>query len=182
MQLAITIEPWCCYASWSFDCDIYYSECYFGRDLDHSNSALNGCLYLGNRIDINRYSELHIYQVLPEGGQLSLPEDGFYSWNYLDWGDDYSFGNVFTTCGNNQIEGEEECDDGNLSNNDGCSTECMVEGDVVDDGSLNVADIVLIVGMIIGNEELDLLADVDGNGTVNVSDIVLIVCWITNCS
>jgi len=30
-------------------------------------------------------------------------------------------------CGNGTQEGDEECDDGNISNGDGCSSECMIE-------------------------------------------------------
>ena len=30
-------------------------------------------------------------------------------------------------CGNNKIEGNEQCDDGNKNNGDGCSSLCMIE-------------------------------------------------------
>lgn len=33
-----------------------------------------------------------------------------------------------TSCGNMEVEGDEECDDGNLLGNDGCSIDCKVEG------------------------------------------------------
>ncbi len=34
-------------------------------------------------------------------------------------------------CGNSVTEGDEACDDGNLTNGDGCSSECEYEGDSV---------------------------------------------------
>src|SRR3989344_3531251 len=37
-------------------------------------------------------------------------------------------------CGNGRLEGSEECDDGNLINGDGCSTDCRTEGSATPDG------------------------------------------------
>ena len=34
---------------------------------------------------------------------------------------------VGPTCGNGAIEKEETCDDGNINNNDGCSSACLIE-------------------------------------------------------
>jgi len=178
----VTIEPWCCFASWTFDCDEIYSDCYFGRDIEPGDlhQFTNPLEYPGRQID--RYSGLHIYQEALEGAVYSIPEAGYHIWTYPDWGGEFDFGNVYASCGNGIIDAGEECDDGNTVNYDSCSSNCELEGDVVEDGQLNVSDIVLVVGMIVGQDPVDMAADVDGDGNVNVTDIVLLVCWITNCN
>ena len=52
-------------------------------------------------------------------------------------------------------------------------------GDLDNNGSINVADIVLLVDWILnGNNNLD--GDLDQNGNVNVADIVLLISYILN--
>ena len=72
--------------------------------------------------------------------------------------------------------------------NSGCGPDC-VAGDANGDGSVNVSDIVLLVGAILNNngstegvECGDMPSPVDGNsdGTINVSDIVSIINIILN--
>jgi len=49
---------------------------------------------------------------------------------YIDCPEDYACLNgecVSVDCGNGFLEGDEECDDGNLIDNDGCSSSCIVE-------------------------------------------------------
>jgi len=56
-------------------------------------------------------------------------------------------------------------------------------GDVNIDGDINVLDIVMIVGHILGTQFLDgyalFLADVNGDGVVNVLDIIMLINTIT---
>ena len=52
---------------------------------------------------------------------------------------------------------------------------CALEGDINGDGIPNVLDIVLLVGLILGGDELDACSDVNGDGLLNVLDIVLLV-------
>ena len=52
-------------------------------------------------------------------------------------------------------------------------------GDVDQNGSVNVSDIVMLVDWIL-NDNLNISGDVDQNGSVNVSDIVLLVNLILN--
>ena len=84
-----------------------------------------------------------------------------------NWGDDYSE-YIFTSY-------------------DECTSTCQVEnypGDVNFDGSLNVVDIVLIIGYIIGNNEFSEvqinIGDYSEDGFLNVVDIVSLVNIILN--
>ncbi|MEK7451766.1 MAG: DUF4215 domain-containing protein [Patescibacteria group bacterium] len=63
-------------------------------------------------------------------------------------------------CGNSKIEYGESCDDGNLSNNDGCSSICLLEGNAKPLCGNNVIDKKTIGGQSIPIEECD-----DGNET-----------------
>ena len=48
-------------------------------------------------------------------------------------------------------------------------------GDANYDGILNVLDVVVIVGMILGNTDIDLIADINGDGGLNIQDIILLM-------
>ena len=48
-------------------------------------------------------------------------------------------------------------------------------GDANYDGELNVLDVVIIVSMILGNQEADLVADINQDGGLNIQDIVLLI-------
>ncbi|MDR4505557.1 MAG: FecR domain-containing protein [Candidatus Scalindua sp.] len=52
--------------------------------------------------------------------------------NQIDEDCDGSYGGP--VCGNGIVETGEECDDGNLTNGDGCSSSCQNEGDIDNDG------------------------------------------------
>jgi hypothetical protein len=78
------------------------------------------------------------------------------------------------------------CDGGNASmddcgvcNGDGSSCACTV-GDVNDDDTLDVLDVVIIVNHILENGTYDDCADYNGDGAVNVLDVVNIVHIILN--
>lgn len=43
-------------------------------------------------------------------------------------------------CGNFMLEGSEECDDGNLTNGDGCSSICLIEGETCGNGQVESAE------------------------------------------
>ncbi|HTQ05707.1 MAG TPA: DUF4215 domain-containing protein [Polyangiaceae bacterium] len=68
------------------------------------------------------------------------------------------------TCGNGVREGEEECDDGNVTSGDGCSSDCVIEASGARCGD----------GIIEGNEECD-----DGN--LQVGDGCDDQCRIERC-
>ena len=56
---------------------------------------------------------------------------------------------------------------------------CSYDGNVNGDDVVNVSDVVMIVGWIIGNGTADACTgDVNEDGVVNVSDVVMIVGWI----
>ena len=59
--------------------------------------------------------------------------------------------------------------------------EDSMPGDVNGDGSINVQDIVLVIGLILDGGDSD-AADVNGDGLLNVQDIVLIVNMILDTS
>tara|TARA_B100000614_G_scaffold84709_1_gene76174 strand:+ start:13272 stop:15581 length:2310 start_codon:yes stop_codon:yes gene_type:complete len=50
-----------------------------------------------------------------------------------------------------------------------------LSGDVNYDGDLNVLDVVVIVGMILGNQDSDLIADINQDGGLNIQDIILLM-------
>jgi hypothetical protein len=56
------------------------------------------------------------------------------------------------------------------------SADSSILGDINDDGSIDVIDVVLMVNMILGNDNLDLsVSDLNNDGELNVVDIVILV-------
>ena len=78
----------------------------------------------------------------------------------------------------------ETCCDGLLYPTTCCETNCdepigecgddTLQGDLNDDGILNVLDVVLMVNMVLGNG-YDESADMNGDGIINVLDIVTLI-------
>ena len=59
--------------------------------------------------------------------------------------------------------------------------DATTSGDVNNDGSINVLDVIQVVNMILGNSEPDLLsADLNSDGAINILDIVMIIDIILN--
>ena len=59
----------------------------------------------------------------------------------------------------------------------------ILPGDVNDDGVVNIQDIIMVIGSILGTVDLgdnESLADVDQDGTVDILDIVQIINIILN--
>jgi len=50
-----------------------------------------------------------------------------------------------------------------------------VQGDVNNDGSLDVLDVVLVVNMILGTESFNYTADINSDGLINVQDIISLI-------
>ena len=65
-----------------------------------------------------------------------------------------------------------------------CCSTCVQYGDTNNDGTLNVIDIVLLVGFILDNEipndDEFILSDMNGDGSLNVIDVVVLVNTILN--
>ena len=68
-----------------------------------------------------------------------------------------------------------------------CTEDCgggsctpILNGDVNNDGMLNVVDVIMIVNMILEISEVDLIADMNGDNYVDIIDIVTIVNIILN--
>ncbi|NQU68850.1 MAG: hypothetical protein HQ510_12980 [Candidatus Marinimicrobia bacterium] len=61
---------------------------------------------------------------------------------------------------------------------------CLADGDVTEDGTTDVLDVVSVVGYILGNipftDDQICSADMNIDGQVNVSDIVILVSVILN--
>ena len=59
------------------------------------------------------------------------------------------------------------------------SIEFGLPGDINEDGLLNILDVVLVIGFILGNndfsEEEILSSDINADGVINVLDVVLLV-------
>ncbi len=60
------------------------------------------------------------------------------------------------------------------------STDCLLLGDANIDGNIDVLDIVIMVGYVLGNTEDVSCSDLNGDGSVNVLDIVSAVASILN--
>ena len=50
-----------------------------------------------------------------------------------------------------------------------------ISGDANYDGDLNVQDVVIIINMILGIQETDLVADMNNDGGINIQDVVLLL-------
>jgi cysteine-rich repeat protein len=79
-------------------------------------------------------------------------------------------------CGNGNLEGTEECDDGNTTNGDGCSAQCTIEPsstkcDIDRDGDIDRNDInsIFAARNNAASGPTD-PRDFDGNGTITVND------------
>ena len=51
----------------------------------------------------------------------------------------------------------------------------MILGDVSGDGSINILDVVMIVQIVIGNDEIVQSADFNGDGSINILDVVQLI-------
>lgn len=56
----------------------------------------------------------------------------------------------------------------------------LLEGDINDDGIINVIDIILVVNMVLGIENPSDLADLNNDGEINILDIIEIIFIIIN--
>ena len=54
-------------------------------------------------------------------------------------------------------------------------TSFTILGDINSDGIINILDVILIVNIILGINDIDALADVNGDGNIDVLDIVQVV-------
>ena len=85
-------------------------------------------------------------------------------------GCDHGFGDVrepdaeVGECGNGQIESSEACDDGNISDHDGCSSACEVETGWVCSGVPSACGPVCGDGHVVGSEGCDDENNTDGDG------------------
>ena len=52
-------------------------------------------------------------------------------------------------------------------------------GDINEDGTLNILDVVMLANMVLANE-YDIVADVNEDGDLNVLDIVTLAYWVLN--
>ena len=48
-------------------------------------------------------------------------------------------------------------------------------GDINNDGTISVLDVISMINMVLGNANIDMVADVNFDGTVVVIDIILVV-------
>ena len=53
-----------------------------------------------------------------------------------------------------------------------CPTDESIMGDLNDDGTLNVQDIIIMVNIILGVEEYNEAADLSGDSIINVLDVI----------
>ena len=53
-----------------------------------------------------------------------------------------------------------------------------INGDIDEDGEINVSDVVVLVDIILNLYGYNSLADLNQDGVINIGDIVLLVEWI----
>ena len=56
-----------------------------------------------------------------------------------------------------------------------CCSECVLYGDINQDGSINVNDVVIAVNIALGMSPFNELADINGDTIINVQDVILLV-------
>jgi cysteine-rich repeat protein len=87
-------------------------------------------------------------------------------------------------CGDSKTEGTEQCDDGNIIPNDGCSASCQneIRADVNQDGNINITDAQLTLRQTLGLdmsstgwESSDTTGNANCDGELNITDIRLIL-------
>lgn len=75
-----------------------------------------------------RNGNYKVSETLKDGWRRTYPQEEFYQVNVSDNEvKNINFGNYLPGCGNGTKDDNEECDDGNTSNNDGCSAICQIE-------------------------------------------------------
>ena len=96
----------------------------------------------------------------------------------VQWGGSNNWGvEYFNIWGNELCPPYPSCMDPEIVGGQACAT---ISGDMNDDGSLNILDIVIIANIIIDSSEYILDADVNLDGTVNILDIVVLANTILN--
>ena len=50
-----------------------------------------------------------------------------------------------------------------------------MQGDVNQDGEVSILDVIVVINMVLGMSEMDMIADVNLDGTVDVLDIITLV-------
>jgi hypothetical protein len=99
--------------------------------------------------------------------------EGYESWVGDGFCDDGVWG-LYFNCEEFNCDGGDCLDECGVCNGDGSSCACS-PGDVNSDQTVDVLDVVSIVGSILENEEPNLCADMNADGTVDVLDVVSIV-------
>ena len=68
-----------------------------------------------------------------------------------------------------------------------CTEDCgggtcslILQGDINNDGILNVSDVIIIVNIILGIFSSDMIADLNGDNSIDIIDVVMIVNIILN--
>jgi len=99
--------------------------------------------------------------------------EGYESWVGDGFCDDGVWG-LYFNCEEFNCDAGDCLDECGVCNGDGSSCACS-PGDVNSDQTVDVLDVVAIVGSILENEEPNLCADMNADGTVDVLDVVSIV-------
>ncbi len=79
--------------------------------------------------------------------------------------------NTFAVCGDGVVNGGEQCDDGNLTNGDGCSITCTVQAGFSCVGSPSVCNTICGDGLVAGAESCDDGNLTNGDGCSNTCNV-----------
>ena len=104
---------------------------------------------------------------------LNISSDRFYNLDNTnnlvsDWKFNFGSGNILYDHSGNQNHGTIYGAEWNLY------------GDMNDDGTLNILDVITVVNIVVGNTPFDDSADFTGDGQVNILDIIFIVQLVVN--
>ena len=58
--------------------------------------------------------------------------------------------------------------------------DALISGDVNEDGTVNIQDIILTINIILNNQEYNIYADINNDGSIDILDVVLITNIILN--
>ena len=175
-----------CISIWG-NCDVGLGGCHYSINHDNyisseidtfvnlwvENNCMEGvcdCLSLPNSICVDNSCELaYCYETNPVGCFVSGCPQGY---ECIDTPDNCTPSSCF-------------CDDSSFYGFWTCTEDCSggtcvqsLAGDVNYDGFLNIADIVIIVNMILGLMDVDLIADMNQDNNLDVIDIIQIVSII----
>ena len=168
----IEIDPYCCDFNWDSICEGAYQDC-IGRDInkeefqvldsDRQIQDFNSSIY-----ELVRDREITGYNIFRNGDYIASSVFTIYNDSDISNSTEYCY-YVTAMYDNGQSYGSEEV----------CVETMGIQGDANGDNEVNVLDVIIVVNMIFGLEDENLLAvDLNQDGEVSILDIIILVNMI----